>query len=175
MAPKSLLCRFKAVAEMHQTASPEDLQAYNQASQLENETIEFGKTYKGETFSQVYDNHKTYVKWFLERVTANPNPEQARFLRYIELKVMEEEAAQTPANEKTVEGETKDFEDFEDEWLTPDVPAGSGSSSSQMESPVPAAVEETVPLSLENRLDNFEHLLGQVIDNLQNLQTQPPP
>lgn len=81
----SLLQRLKSL----HVEVPETEEAFNQFSllQLQEMKIDFGTAHKGKTYQQVWKDHQSWVKWFLEHYGQSKKPNHRRVIHYFALEI----------------------------------------------------------------------------------------
>lgn len=69
--------------------TPEMLLEFGKYSivELEDMTVTWGTTHRGCYFEQIWCEHQSYVKWFLEHYSKSTSLEHQKFLFFIQLKV----------------------------------------------------------------------------------------
>jgi hypothetical protein len=180
MSPKDvsqdLLSRLNQLRkEKEEAAKDEDTEAMTM-QELEDQLVTYGK-YQGTTFMKLYDDKTSYVAWFLAHVKDH-NPNQHRLLRYINLRVEEEEEMlnlQPPdknaKNKKTpatvTPGKPKPTvpppRSSHSQGYATNIEVDSSTENSTMNSMVAQQAAS------ENRLDQIESVLQQVLTHLQHL------
>lgn len=84
-----------------------DMSKFQQMSAQEmGETkVMFGKTHIGRTFAEVWNEEKTWAKWFTKAYADSQKPEHQKFLMYVEKMVTEhEQIHQLPPPETVSQG-----------------------------------------------------------------------
>jgi len=88
--------------------TPEMLLEFGKYSivELEDMTVTWGTTHRGCYFEQIWCEHQSYVKWFLEHYSKSTSLEHQKFLFFIQLKVERLQLETESKNPKKLPSET---------------------------------------------------------------------
>ena len=179
--PKSLtekLQALRAKTEVDQTADQLEEIKKMSLSQLEKETIQFGKAKLGQKFTEAYSDHK-WTEWFVTQYEKSDKVAHQKFISYVE-KRLDHEIETSPSNVKNFKKANKPVsseaswcpvkgEDLQSEESAEEMSQkiGTNMKMSVMEGQVGALMEENK--MIHHRMGNIEGVLNELIEHVKAL------
>jgi hypothetical protein len=66
--------------------------------QLKATPMSFGKAHVGKSFETIWKDHPDWIKWFFNHYKTSPKTEHKKMIRFIQLRIEEEESQDPPAS-----------------------------------------------------------------------------
>lgn len=173
MAPKketSLADRFNKVRNQ---AQEDDQMARLQTmsfQQLQDRTIQFGKSKVGMPFHEVVHTDPGYCQWFLRSWGDSKKPEHVEFLYYLRLYIEKMEA--TSGTEEEVQTPRPEVLRSQGKLSMPKAKAKTSPSTASWEAIEKEEEDLEERVMMHSRMDQMEHVLSQIVQQLQHLTVQ---
>lgn len=170
MAPKKemdLADRFNKVRNQAQEDDQMSRLQTMSFQQLQDRTIQFGKSKRGMPFHEVVHTDPGYCQWFLRSWGDSKKPEHVEFLYYLRLYIEKMEA--TSGTEEEVQTPRPEVLRSQGKLSMPKAKAKTSPSTAAIEKEEEDLEERVM---MHSRMDQMEHVLSQIVQQLQHLTVQ---